>query len=264
HAPRLRLQRQRARGRRRRHAPGAHLPGVVDAPRAGRRHRGLLVRDVGRGRRRQRVPHPPELPLPPGAGITYQVPLGDADQFAQFSLEYYGTTSDVSGQVFGTRDPTSVTPLAHTLDPSTGRYVASFITDQQTPPGSYRIVMKGQDKFGNEVVSKSKPFLLRTSSVTVSWDQVLAQGSLQEGKPFTASFVAKYQNGLVMDDTLGKPSVALLVDNKPSRVRPDVSYANGHWVLTWDAPSDLPRGAYIFTVGGTDFSGNQILTSQEN
>src|SRR5581483_11583713 len=199
-----------------------------------------------------------------GARITYQVPLGDADQFAQFSLEYYGTTRDVSGQVFGTRHPTSVTPLAHTLDPSTGRYVASFITDQQTPPGSYRIVMKGQDKFGNEVVSKSKPFLLRTSSVTVSWDQVLAQGSLQEGKPFTASFVAKYQNGLVMDDTLGKPSVALLVDNKPSRVRPDVSYANGHWVLTWDAPSDLPRGAYIFTVGGTDFSGNQILTSQEN
>lgn len=207
-----------------------------------------------------------------GDRVTLQVPFVAGDQFAQFSLEYYGTTSDASGQVLGTRDPLSVTLLPHTLDPSTGRYVATFLTDVQTAPGSYRIVMKAVDKAGNDVLAQSRPFLLRTSTVVIGWDTTLASNALAEGQPFKASFTAKYaKSGLVMDDAHGRPSVVLLYRGaetngaqRPSGIRPDVAYENGHWVLSWPAPDVLPAGEYIFSVGGADLNGNQILASQSN
>jgi hypothetical protein len=124
--------------------------------------------------------------------------------------------------------------------------------------------MKGQDKFGNEISSVSRPFSLLASTIVVQWDSVLPTTSLQEGKPFTASFVARYASGALMDDTMGKPSVALLVDGRPTKVKPDVAYQGGHWQIAWQAPDTLPKGTYVFTVGGGDFAGNAIVTSQEN
>ncbi|MEA3201386.1 MAG: hypothetical protein QOE90_2814 [Thermoplasmata archaeon] len=197
--------------------------------------------------------------------IVVEVPVGQDDTSAQFSLAYYGPNGDASSGSLAGHDPTSVTLLASTVNPTTGRYVARFVTDAQTPPGSYLVTMKGGDRHGNQISAQSRPFILRTSTILAQWDSPIPTESLREGQVLTTSFTARYQNtNALLDDVKGKPSVALLVDGRASSVKPDVGYQNGHWVVSWQAPATLPRGTYVFVLGGSDFAGNQILTTQQN
>ena len=197
----------------------------------------------------------------------FGVPFDPQDQEVEFLLAYYGPTMDASGALFDRRDPQTTTLLAHVLDAPTGRYVARFVTDQQTAPGMYRMLMRGTDGHGNEVVSRSNPFLLSPTSIMIVPDAAPPDDAFQEGVPITVSFVARYRSGVVMDESVGRPSAVILYTApgrapQPVTDRPEVEYRDGRWYAMWTPPEDMPEGIYEFSFGGSDFAGNTIASSK--
>lgn len=202
--------------------------------------------------------------------ITYTVPMQPDDQFVTFRLGYYGPSYDVAPALFETRDPTTVTPLPHTIDIEGGRYAARFVTDYTTAPGAYRIFMEGEDARGNDISSTSDVFLLKPTAIIAQFDAAPPDSTFGPGLTYEHSFIARYQSGTTMTDQHGRPSVALLYDDgsqgrKPIAPRPEISYRNERWYITWTAPDEpLPDGTFTLTVGGTDAAGNTIASTSAN
>lgn len=195
------------------------------------------------------------------------VPFQADDRFVEFRLHYYGPAGDATAAVFETREPRSDLPLAHSLDTATGRYVARFVTDHTTMPGVYRMVMRGEDGHGNELSSKSGVFTLLPTSVALQPDPSPPDEAFGPGKTLTISFVARYRNGVVMDESYGRPSAVVLYTAPgrpalPVTERPVVEYRDGRWYATWTAPGTLPEGLYEFSFGGADAAGNTIGTQK--
>ena len=195
------------------------------------------------------------------AAATFAVPLHADDTFVGFTLGYFGPATVAPRGVFDDREPITVSSLAHTIEPESGRYVTRFATDQQTPAGAYRIFMEGEDRHGNKLVARSEVFILRPTSIVISWDPFPSQSALEEGAKITFSMTARYRHGAVFDDANGRPSAVMLYNGVPVTQRPDVEYRAGRWFLSWNAPETLPDGEYTLSVGGADLSGNGIVSS---
>lgn len=191
---------------------------------------------------------------------TFAVGYEPDDRSASFTLAYYGQTVDTNA--IADKAPLTLTPLPQTLDSVAGRYVARFVSDPQTPLGAYRIFMKGEDRLGNIISSQSNIFIVRATTIIVTWEDQPAQSKFVEGGTIQLTFAARYKNGPILDDQNGRPNVALLLDNQPTTQKPDTQYINGKWVVTWTAPELLKDGAYTFAVGGADIAGNTIATSR--
>lgn len=201
--------------------------------------------------------------------VTLQVAFEPDDVEAQFSLGYFGPSYDVAPALFETRDPTTITPLPHTIDVQTGRYVARFVTDHTTPLGAYRILMTAKDAHGNEILSKSRVFLLQPTTIIINWEAAPPDETFGEGKTYERGFIARYRDGTVMTSEHGTPSAALLYDNfvvgpKPVAQRPTIEYRQDRWIVTWTGPEIMPDGSYTFSIGGSDVAGNGIATSTTN
>lgn len=193
---------------------------------------------------------------------TFAVPFTADDRFVGFKLAYFGPTTGVAGAgLFENAEPITVSALAHTLDASNGRYTTRFVTDHATQTGAYRIVMEGEDAYGNEITSRSRVFIVRATSATVTWDGFPPIDAFGEGKTITVSFTARYRAGPLLDESYGRPSAVMLYNGRPTAQRPEIEFREGHWYLTWVAPATLPDGEYLFSVGGADLSGNVISTS---
>ena len=188
----------------------------------------------------------------------YTVPFDADDRFVGFELVYYGPS--LSTQVDTTRPLTEITrtPLPHTIAADQGKYVARLITDHQTQTGTYKIIMTGEDAYGNVIKSESQQFLIRPTTIGVVFDTQPEDSAFGEGKTISLSFVAKYRVGSIMDDSYGQPSVAMLYQGRPVTPRPEITYADGHWFVTWEAPAILPPGQYEIVVGGADVMNNPI------
>jgi hypothetical protein len=194
------------------------------------------------------------------ADITFGVPIDPADKDVSFQIGYFGFTGDT--QHTEDQTPLTLTPLPHTINNESGRYEVRFVTDQDTPVGTYIIYMKGEDQLGNAIASKSNAFILRQTTIIITFDLQPPNDAFAEGKTFSLSFVARYKSGALMDDSHGHPSVALLLNDLPTTTRPDVQYANGHWIASVQIPPLLRDGQYVFAVGGNDVSGNLIATAR--
>jgi hypothetical protein len=201
------------------------------------------------------------------ATAVFSVPFDPQDRDVEFLLAYHGPTTDASPALFDTRDPLTTTLLAHVLEPATSRYVARFVTDQQTPPGMYRILMRATDGHGNDLSSKSNPFLLSPTSILLVPDPSPPDDAFQEGVPITLSFVARYRSGSLMEESNGRPSAVILYTApgrgpQPVTDRPQVEYRDGRWYATWTPPEKMPEGVYEFSFGGADDAGNTIASSK--
>lgn len=202
--------------------------------------------------------------------VTFAIPFEPDDEFVAFKLGYFGPSYDVAPALFETRDPTTLTTLPHTIDVEAGRYVARFVTDHTTSIGAYRIYMEGRDRYGNDLVAQSKVFLLKPTNILITWDAAPPDSTFGEGKTYTRSFVARYREGTIMTEQHGAPQVALLYDDllgsgrRPVAQRPEVTYRQDRWFISWSGPEVMPDGSYTFTVGGTDVAGNAISGSTAN
>lgn len=194
--------------------------------------------------------------------ITYAVAFKPDDDAVGFELGYFGPSTDLAAAVFETREPVSRTPIPHTVDVATGRYVARFVTDQVTPTGAYRIYMNGTDAAGNALLSKSNVFTVRATTVLLNFDAFPPQSEFGEGKTLTISFVARYRSGEVMTDEQGAPSAVVLLNRQPVKQRPEIEFRDGRWFMSWTAPDILTDGGYVFSVGGADFAGNGIASQE--
>lgn len=197
----------------------------------------------------------------------FAVPFDPRDESAAFTLSYYGPANDATAAVFETAEPQTRIPLAHTMEPETGRYVTRFVTDHQTPPGLYRIHMSGEDGHGNRIESRSAVITLRPTNVVVILDPTPPDSEFGDGKTITLSFVTRYRSGTHMDDTMGRPSAVVLYTAPggsplPVTDRPTLEFRGGRWYATWTAPDPLPEGIYEFSFGGADASGNVIASSK--
>lgn len=192
---------------------------------------------------------------------SFTVPFAADDRFVGFTLAYYGpATGGLGGSEYERANPLTVSALVHTLEAQAGRYSVRFVTDHATQTGAYRILMEGEDQHGNAISAKSRIFVVRPTSATVSWDGFPSKDAFGEGKTFTVGFTVRYRAGPLLDESYGRPSAAVLLNGRPTSQRPELDFVDGRWVLTWVAPDTLPDGEYLFSVGGADLAGNVIAT----
>ena len=196
--------------------------------------------------------------------IAFSAPLERDDRFVGFELVFYGPS--LSNAIDPTAPPVEVsrTGLTHTIDAIANKYVARFTTDHRSQTGSFRIVMTGEDAHGNTIISESRRFVVRPTTISVLFDPQPDDDAFGEGKTITISFVARYGVGRVLDETLGKPSATVLFNNQPVQQRPEVEFRDGRWFMSWTAPAMLPWGEYQFMVGGFDLQGNPIANVRSN
>lgn len=191
---------------------------------------------------------------------TWGIPYEPEDRFVSFQLAYYGQTSDTTA--VQNMEPVTLTPLPHSVDAVAGRYVARFVSDQQTPVGAYRIFLTGEDRLGNQIRAVSNVFLVKPTTVILSWEEAPPASAFVENANLQLTVAARYKSGAIMDESMGRPSVVLLLNGKPTTQRPEITYLQGRWLITWTAPSILSDGEYSFQVGGQDAAGNTIATSR--
>lgn len=197
------------------------------------------------------------------AQAVYTVPFAADDRFVGFELVYYGPSLVIQIDTTAPMVEVTRTPLPHTIDASAGKYVARIVTDHQTQTGTFKVFMTGEDVHGNTITSVSRPFLIKPTTIAVSFDAMPPDAEFGEGKTITIGFVARYGVvGTIMDESYGKPSATVLFNGRPVTQRPDLEYRDGHWFMTWTAPEILPPGEYTFAVGGADIMGNPIATAR--
>lgn len=192
----------------------------------------------------------------------FSVPMASDDKFVGFELVYYGPSLSTAYDTTTPLVEVTRTSLPHEPAPATGKYVARLTTDHQTQTGTYRIQMTGEDAYGNVITAESRPFVIMPTTIGVVYDPVPDADEFGEGKTITLSFVAKYRQGTIMDESYGTPSVAVLWNSQPAKQRPDIRYQDGHWFMTWTAPDILPAGQYEFVVGGADVMNNPIANAR--
>lgn len=195
------------------------------------------------------------------ASLTWSVPVQPEDRAVAFYAEYYGTGSDVSA-VLGDQPPLLSTPLVHTLDADAGSYVARWVTDESTPVGVWRFVMRGEDKLGNRILAKSNPALLTTTTILVTLERQSPAAQFGEGATLSFDFTAIYKSGPVFDDSRGEPTVAMLIEGFPTAQPPTATFANGRWSATWTAPENLLPGRYTLSISGYDDYGNALTLAK--
>lgn len=196
-----------------------------------------------------------------GAAI-YGVPFAADDKYAGFELAYYGPSLSTA---VSREDPLveiTRSPLPHTIDAASGKYVARLVTDHQSQVGTFKIHMTGEDAHGNRIQSESRPFVIRPTTIGITFERFPSQDQFGEGKTITISFVARYRIGTIMDESYGRPSVVALYNDRPITQRPEVQFLDGRWYLSWTAPEVLPDGQYEFAIGGTDLQGNPIASAR--
>lgn len=196
------------------------------------------------------------------AQAVYTVPFAADDRFVGFELVYYGPSLSTAIDTTSPLPEVTRSPIPHTLDASTGRYVARIVTDHQTQTGTYKVIMTGEDANGNRVASTSRQFIIRPTTIGIVYDPVPSSDKFVEGAAITLSFTATYRVGTIMDPSYGRPSATLLYNGRPATQRPELEYADGKWFMTWTAPAILPPGTYEFAIGGADVMGNPIATAR--
>lgn len=188
---------------------------------------------------------------------TWTMPISVDDRNVTFWLDYYGPGGNFERVDQG--PPLTSTPLQHVVAADRASYSVRWTTDAQTPVGTYRFHMEGEDRYGNAIRSNGNPFTLRTTSMIAEWRSVPTQAEFGEGKSLEFTFLIRYKTGQPVDPADFQPTASLLLERLPAKPEPKLTLeADGLWHLKWVAPGTLAPGTYVFDVAGYDIGSNQL------